>query len=153
MSAAKLIGANLVIGRLWGASGFLMPVNNSYALSDFIVQAVTNKKIHINSAHKVYRRYIDAEIFMATLLESAISGKNEKIDSGGPIIEIGDLAKIVAEKLKVGNISRPALLETEIDDYYPRGDQFATIATEFNLPIGDIREQVANTIAGHLRLM
>ena len=151
--ATKTVGANLVIGRLWGASGSLMPINRSYALSDFIVQAVTDKKIEIKAAHEVYRRYVDAEIFMAVLLERAISGKSESIDSGGSIVEIGDLAKIVADQLNIENINRPRLLNAEIDDYYPRGDQFATIAAELNLPISEIREQVANTIEGHLSLL
>jgi len=153
ISVTKSVGANLVIGRLWGASGSLMPINRSYALSDFIVQAVTDKKIEINSPHEVYRRYVDAEIFMAVLLERAISGKDESIDSGGPTVEIGDLAKIVADELNIKNIIRPRLLNAEIDDYYPRGDQFATIAAELNLPISEIREQVANTIKGHLSLL
>lgn len=90
---------------------------------------------------------------MAVLLERAISGKSESIDSGGSIVEIGDLAKIVADQLNIENINRPRLLNAEIDDYYPRGDQFATIAAELNLPISEIREQVANTIEGHLSLL
>lgn len=147
------VGANLVIGRLWGASGSLMRLNRAYALSDFIFQALKDKKISINSNKTVLRRYVDAEIFMGVLIENALLGRNLVIDSGGPLVEIGELASVVGQALEVDKILRPKILSSELDDYYPRGEEFATFAAEFKLPISDIREQVANTITGHLRLM
>lgn len=149
--ATQEIGANLVIGRLWGASGTLMPLNRAYALSDFIYQALTDKKIVIQSNKQVFRRYVDSEMFMGVLIESALVNQNCVIDSGGPVVEIGKLASIVAESLDVHEISRPPILDVEIDDYYPRSEQFEEVAIEFNLPISSIYEQVANTILGHRR--
>ena len=149
--ATQEIGANLVIGRLWGASGTLMPLNRAYALSDFIYQALRNKKIIIQSNKQVFRRYVDSEMFMGVLIESALANQNNVIDSGGPIVEIGKLASIVAESLEVHEISRPQILGVEVDDYYPRSEQFEEVASKFNLPISSIYEQVTNTILGHKR--
>ena len=151
--AAHAVGANLVIGRLWGASGRFMQLNRAYALSDFIYQAFKENRIVVNSNKTVLRRYVDSEVFMGVLIESALIGRNLVIDSGGPLVEIGELASAVGEAFRVEEILRPKILSTEIDDYYPRGEQFAAFAREFNLPITDIRQQVANTIAGHRLLM
>lgn len=151
--AARVVGANLVIGRLWGASGKFMKLNRAYALSDFIFQAYKEKKIVINSDRTVLRRYVDSEVFMGALIECALRGRDLVVDSGGPLVEIGELASAVGEALQVDEILRPKILSTQKDDYYPRGEQFTTIAGEFNLPITDIRQQVANTIRGHLKLM
>ncbi len=149
--ASQEIGANLVIGRLWGASGTLMPLNRAYALSDFIYQALKNEKIIIQSNKQVFRRYVDSEIFMGVLIESALTGESSVLDSGGPIVEIGNLASIIAESLDVKKIIRPEPLSVEVDDYYPRSEQFEEAAIKFNLPIGSIQEQVTNTIMGHTR--
>jgi nucleoside-diphosphate-sugar epimerase len=150
---AHAVGANLVIGRLWGASGTFMPVNRAYALSDFIFQAYKENKIVVKSNKTVLRRYVDSEVFMGVLIESALIGRDLVIDSGGPLVEIGELASAIGEAFKVEEILRPKILSTEIDDYYPRGEQFSTFASEFNLPITDILQQVAITIAGHRPLM
>jgi nucleoside-diphosphate-sugar epimerase len=151
--AAHAVGANLIIGRLWGASGTFMQLNRAYALSDFIFQAYTEKKIIVNSNKTVLRRYVDSEVFMGALIECALMGRDLVIDSGGPLVEIGELASVVGEAFGVEEILRPKILSTKADDYYPRGEQFKAIADEFNLPITDIRQQVASTIAGHLKLM
>ena len=151
--AAHAVGANLVIGRLWGASGRFMQLNRAYALSDFIFQAYKENRIVINSNKTVLRRYVDSEVFMGVLIESALIGRDLVIDSGGPLVEIGELASAVGEAFKVEEILRPKIFSAETDDYYPRGEQFSTFAREFNLPITDIRQQVANTITGHRPLM
>ena len=82
--AAHVVGANLVIGRLWGASGRFMKLNRAYALSDFIFQAYKEKKIIINSDRTVLRRYVDSEVFMGVLIECALTGRDLVVDSGGP---------------------------------------------------------------------
>ena len=53
--AAQRVGANIVIGRLWGASGEQMPPNPEYALSDFIESARLKNEIQIKSGGKVFR--------------------------------------------------------------------------------------------------
>jgi nucleoside-diphosphate-sugar epimerase len=148
---SKEIGANLVIGRLWGASGYLMPINRAYALSDFIYQAIKYGKILIKADKKVFRRYVDSEMFMGTLIESALAGENYVIDSGGPLVEIGELASIITGYLGLHEVLRPEISSSEVDDYYSRSERFREVSNKFNLPIIGIHEQVSNTIMGHKR--
>jgi nucleoside-diphosphate-sugar epimerase len=147
--SAQKVGANVVIGRLWGASGQLMPPNSAYALSDFIISAHKDKKINIKSGGKVFRRYLDAGEFMEVLIKAAISGKSLTINSGGPRVEIGDLAEMVSEHFHDVKVQRPPALE-HIDDYYLRGDEFENLAEELGVQLTGLKIQVSRTVNGHL---
>jgi nucleoside-diphosphate-sugar epimerase len=146
--SANKVGANIVIGRLWGASGKSMPPNPAYALSDFIVSAHTQKKISIRSGGTVIRRYVDAAEFMEVLIKAAISGGTLTINSGGPRVEIGELATLVAEHFTEIVIERSPPEVTE-DDYYPRGDDFEKLAEGLGVTLSDMKTQVSQTVQGH----
>lgn len=147
--SANKVGANVVIGRLWGASGKYMPPNPAYALSDFIISAYKQKKIKIKSGGQVIRRYVDASEFMEVLIQAAISKRSVIVDSGGPRIEIGELAELIAKHFTETVIERsPAIMTT--DDYYPRSDDFETLASILEITLSDIQTQVTQTIQGHL---
>jgi nucleoside-diphosphate-sugar epimerase len=147
--SAQKVGANVVIGRLWGASGQFMPPNSAYALSDFIISAHKEKKINIKSGGKVFRRYLDAGEFMEVLIKAAMSGKSLTINSGGPRVEIAELASLVAQHFTEIVIERsPA--EMTVDDYYSRGDDFEKLASVLGITLSDIKTQVSQTIQGHL---
>jgi nucleoside-diphosphate-sugar epimerase len=147
--SAQKVGADIVIGRLWGASGQLMPPNSAYALSDFIISAHKEKKINIKSGGKVFRRYLDAGEFMEVLIKAAMSGKSLTINSGGPRVEIGDLAEMVSEHFREVEIHRPPALD-HVDDYYPRGDEFENLAEELGVQLTGLKIQVSRTVNGHL---
>ena len=148
MQSAHKVGANVVIGRLWGASGKFMPPNPAYALSDFIISAQKEKEIKIRSRGKVIRRYVDAGEFMEVLIKAAISGKSLTIDSGGPKVEIGEIASLVADHFGEIAIERSDMGLT-IDDYFPRGDDFEKLASAMGIKLSDIKTQVSQTIQGH----
>lgn len=147
--SAQTVGANVVFGRLWGATGELMPPNSAYALSDFIISAHREKKININSGGKVFRRYLDAGEFMKVLIKAGVSGKSLTIDSGGPLIEIGDLAELVSQHFQDVEIQRSPALD-QVDDYYPHGDEFEKLAGELGVELANIKNQVSRTVKGHL---
>jgi nucleoside-diphosphate-sugar epimerase len=147
--SASKVGANVVIGRLWGASGRFMPPNPAYALSDFIISAHTQKKIMIKSGGQVIRRYVDASEFMEVLVKAAISEKSLTLDSGGPRVEIAELASLVAKHFTDIVVERSPT-EMTVDDYYPRGDDFENLASALGITLSDINTQVSQTIQGHL---
>lgn len=147
--AASKVGANVVIGRLWGASGRFMPPNPAYALSNFIISAHTQKKIMIKSGGQVIRRYVDASEFMEVLINAAISGKSLTLDSGGPRVEIGELATLVAKHFSETVIERSPL-EMTTDDYFPMGDDYEKLASVLGITLSDLKTQVSRTVQGHL---
>ena len=149
LQSAQKVGANVVIGRLWGATGEFMPHNSAYAISDFIQTAQTKRKIEIKSGGLVFRRYVDAGEFMETLIRAAISGEHTILNSGGPKIEIGELAKLVSNEFSGVEILKPEQQEG-IDDYFPSGDEFERLALKVGVKLSDLPTQVSRTVKGHI---
>lgn len=150
-NACQSTGTELIIGRLWGATGFTMPINRNYAISDFICQALEIGSIKVNSNFEVWRRYVDAEQFMDLLFKRALAGDSGVINSGGPIIEIGELANKIA--LKMG-LTRKIFRNFEsdsdlIDNYFFPGDEYELSLNKFGMNTKSIDEQISDTIAGH----
>jgi nucleoside-diphosphate-sugar epimerase len=147
--SARKVGANVVIGRLWGATGAFMPPNPAYAISDFIYGAISKRRIDIKSGSLVFRRYVDAGEFMETLIRAAISGEHTIVNSGGPKIEIGELAKLVSNEFAGVEISRPAE-QGGVDDYFPWGDEFENLALKVGVKLSELPTQVSRTVGGHI---
>jgi nucleoside-diphosphate-sugar epimerase len=116
---AQNIGANISIGRLWGAMGAYMPINREYAVSDFLVQAQSAKSISIRANHEVWRRYCDAGEFMNVLVTSAETSEKTLFDSGGELIEIGDLASKIADFVDLETTVDRPVIEGVPDRYFP----------------------------------
>ena len=146
--SARKVGANIVIGRLWGGTGLYMPVKRAYAISDFIESAKESGAIRINSGGDVIRRYCDAGDFMEVLVRSAIQGDTATLDSGGSIIEVGELAKMISARMDDISISRSEV-PTAVDDYYPRGSEFEELAKSVGVQLHGIDEQVLRTLKSH----
>ena len=146
--SARKVGANIVIGRLWGGTGLYMPIKRAYAISDFIESAKEKNAISINSGGEVIRRYCDAGDFMEVLVRAARKGKTTTIDSGGSIIEVGELAKLISARLGEIPISR-SKTPTPLDDYYPRGLEFEELAKSVGVQLHGIDEQVLRTLKSH----
>lgn len=149
LDSARKVGANVVIGRLWGATGAFMPPNPAYAISDFISGANSERKIEIKSGGLVFRRYVDAGEFMETLIRAAISGEQAVVNSGGPKIEIEELAKLVSNEFAGVEISRPEAQES-LDDYFPSDNEFETLARKVGVKLSDLPTQVSRTVKGHI---
>jgi nucleoside-diphosphate-sugar epimerase len=144
---------SLVIGRLWGASGFKMPPNHAYALSDFIESALTNCEINIHSNFEVFRRYCDAGEFLDVLVSEASSGNSMIINSGGPLHEIEEIAQMILANIGYGTINRPLLGSKEIDDYYPRESTYEKLAKKNGIKLASMPIQVQRTVNGHLEYL
>lgn len=149
LQSAQKVGANVVIGRLWGATGEFMPHNSAYAISDFIQTAHTKKKIVIKSGGTVIRRYVDAGEFIEVLVKAAVIGEHITINSGGTKIEIGDLAHLVAKHFSDIEIVRPVQNDL-LDDYFPRDNEFEALAANVGTALCDLQTQVTRTVKGHL---
>ena len=98
----------------------------------------------------MFRRYVDAGEFMEVLVKLAISGESRLLDSGGVVIEIGELSQLVAGHFPGTSVSRSKSL-TDVDDYYPKEQDFNDLAKELGIQLSTIKEQVARTVNGHIR--
>lgn len=148
---AHNIGAHLSIGRLWGAMGKYMPVNQAYAVSDFIVQAIKTNEIIIRSGNKVWRRYCDAAVFMDVLTSSAERFENTNFDSGGELLEVGDLAIAISELASPHVEVKRTFSVGEEDKYYPDPLGFDSLAADCGVEVGKQANLISVTYNSHLR--
>ena len=65
-------------------------------------------------------------------------------------IEIGELSQLVVGHFPGTSVSRSKSL-TDIDDYYPKEQDFNDLAKELGVELSTIKEQVARTVNGHIR--
>lgn len=115
----KAEGINFVINRLWGLSGQDIQNKAPYALSEFIARAKQNQDIHIWSDREVWRRYCDARQLMALCLRIAESGDTLIFDSGGPLIELQELASTIVKVLNSSSkVSRAPISASSSPDHY-----------------------------------
>ena len=150
----KRRGITSVVARLWGATGLDMMDAEKYAIGNFVVSALKNQKIDISSGHKVVRRYVDSREFMQVCIELAKSGISANLDSGGPEVEIGQLAQEINRQLG-GRlvISRPLDSNRDDDMYFPKSAEFEEFARILGINLASIEEQISNTIDGQHRKM
>jgi nucleoside-diphosphate-sugar epimerase len=144
------MGANLSVGRLWGAMGSYMPVNRAYAVSDFIVQAHSSNSISIRADHEVWRKYCDAQEFMNVLVTSAETYTRTTYDSGGELIEIGELAKKIAGLSNSGvAVDRPGTVGIP-DRYFPDGKKYDHLCESLGIPQTKLNDVLRSTYKSHL---
>lgn len=149
----KRRGINSVITRLWGATGVDMQDAGKYAIGNFVISALNKNAIQITSGHRVVRRYVDSREFMDVCVRMAQSGISDNFDSGGPEVEIGELASEIARQIDTGvSISRPTSTDQPDDLYFPSGTVFEEYAASVGLELSSISMQVSNTIAGQRAL-
>ncbi|MDH6537268.1 NAD-dependent epimerase/dehydratase family protein [Aurantimicrobium minutum] len=147
---AQEIGANISIGRLWGAMGSFMPVNRAYAVSDFIVQAHSAQQISIRANHEVWRRYCDAGEFMEVLITAAENLKKTSFDSGGELIELGNLATTISSLMDANTlVSRPNS-SGNADRYFPEATQYESLCNELQIHQKKLVDIIRSTLSGHL---
>lgn len=140
---------NLSIGRLWGAGGLHMPVNNAYALSDFITSALKNQTIHVRAPHLVTRRYCDAGNFMELLVSRAFNHRLSIFNSGGEAIELGKLANVIADKTGAA-VTREQMNESlPVDSYYPKDHAYEDFLQAGKITPSTLEQLIEATIKGH----
>jgi nucleoside-diphosphate-sugar epimerase len=143
----ELNSINISIGRLWGASGIDFINAEKYALGEFVLNSINNRDIKINSSRKIFRKYCDSEQFMEICIKMAQTKAITVFNSNGDLIEIGELAKMIAQIVnKKIQIYRPTIdLNLDYDDYYPRDNEYFNIAKSLQLTPLSLEEQIQKT--------
>jgi nucleoside-diphosphate-sugar epimerase len=135
-----------VCPRLWGGTGKDMKSHQNYAFGSFIKDAIEKNEIVIKSGHRVYRKYIDTRELM-NLCIKMIQNKESKIfNSGGPKIEIGELAKKISIEIHGAQVVRSSDIEESDDHYYPTDSEIDDLFHKYNLKFSSIEDQIKNTI-------
>ena len=140
MTSDLRVKESTVLLRAWSMSGPHVRNPELFAFFDLIKQS-KSQIMRIRSDAHVYRRYSDVEDLLAVGLASTTGGSI--VDSGGELVEIGELAKIIREVLgSTAKIYRE-VSSSEDDHYYSDGDIWIEEASRVGLSPKALREQIA----------
>lgn len=140
MPSGLLVKERSVLLRAWSMSGPHVRNPELFALFDLIRQS-KSRIIRIGSNAHVYRRYSDVEDLLAVGLASTTGGST--IDSGGELVEIGELAKIIRKVLGSTAEIHREVTSSEDDHYYSDGDSWNEEASRVGLTPKTLQEQIA----------
>lgn len=134
----------LINCRVYSLSGRHINEFSNLALSSLIIQAINEpKKVFVKSPTTL-RTYVDAKDLTRVLFETAVSGKDKNLDSGGELVSLGSLAKTICEIGNVSSLELPEVFEKS-PDFYGDFKRFNKLASDSNLKLKSIEEQIIET--------
>jgi nucleoside-diphosphate-sugar epimerase len=129
------------IARIWSVSGDLVIKPRLFAFSNLIQQAMTGH-IGITSSRKVFRRYVDLQDFIKVVSFSS-PDVSRVIDSGGQLVEIGDLANLIFYQLGLPpSVGRSPKSDYETDSYHSDNSSWQASLEEINYAPLSLEEQI-----------
>lgn len=148
------LNSNLIILRMWAASGEDMTDPQKYGIGNLLIQSQLGNSILIESSRKVYRRYADASQQLEICLRAALGGKSMTINSGGFLIEIRELAERIRIKYSPKFIVMQEWDQDQVpDEYFWSGDEFEAIARKFQVELYGIDDQIELTFKSVTRYL
>lgn len=130
----------VVICRPYSLSGRFVRNRSSYALFDLIDQASKLRSVTLSSIAPVYRRYVDAEEFIALSLNE-LPGR-DPLESGGDLVEIGELAELIISALGSSARVEREVASGKADIYYSDGISMSQTCIRIGFQPSCLRDQI-----------
>lgn len=137
---SREIANKVVVCRPYSLSGRYARSRSSYALFNIIDQAKTAESIFLESTKPVFRRYTDAEEFLALSLASTPGGP--PLESGGELIELGALAEKVIDELNLSCTIRRREISGLPDDYHSDNSSMELACAQVGFAPSSLSEQI-----------
>lgn len=139
---------NGVVARAWSVSGGLVTKPQKFALSDFITQA-NRGDVHIQASIPVFRRYTALEDLFALALAKTRTSMFSILNSEGPLVEMGELARIVTREInpsaQISRVKPTAGLE---DRYFAPTHEWVELQKQFLFVARPLPDQIRATFLG-----
>ncbi|WP_006247514.1 NAD-dependent epimerase/dehydratase family protein [Mycolicibacterium tusciae] len=147
--AASESNAVPVVMRAWSISGAHVQNPQNYALGSMIRDAASGA-IRIMARRPVFRRYVLAEELLALGLAEGSVGP-ATIDSGGELVEMGELAaRVVGVVRPEATVTRGEVDSSEPDCYHSDGRDWERRCQRWGLTSAALERQIELTSAGVL---
>jgi nucleoside-diphosphate-sugar epimerase len=139
--------SDILVARVWSVTGSYCTKPESFAFTDLIAQAKLGL-IEIKAKHLVYRRYCALEDVLAlAMLPSAREG-NPIFDTGGDLIELGELAKIVVDLVNPNADIRHRLDKAlPPDNYHSDNKDWGQLTGMAKLGLDTLRDQITRVLS------
>jgi nucleoside-diphosphate-sugar epimerase len=148
--ACKQSSSKILICRLYSISGSEMTNPKNYALGEFILSALSDKKIVIRSGGKVRRKYLDIESIMELLFRMHLHSECTILNSSGFMTDLEQLATLVVSTLnsKSDIYSENVQAESPMSEYFWPGSEMEQVADREGISFKGLAEQIAKTAMG-----
>jgi nucleoside-diphosphate-sugar epimerase len=135
--------------RIYAMSGTHINEFNHLALTSFIGQALKEPYVIRVKSPTTRRTYIDSIDLVNVLFHLSLTDKNYRIDSGGDLVTLGDLAKIVGKATSGAKTEEPIDFDKSAD-YFGDYLEFNNLAKELGIELKNLTEQVEETYKAFL---
>lgn len=149
-AAAARVGGVAVVPRIFSVAGDRITKPEAYALGSFLTMGARDGVIDVQARGPVVRSYCGVDEVVALSLWSAVHGRAEVFDSGGPVVEMSELAAAVATVLGLAPeaVRRATASEAPPNRYAGSGARMAELAAEAGLDLRELDALVRTTAAG-----
>jgi nucleoside-diphosphate-sugar epimerase len=131
------------VARVWAVTGSYCTKPDTFAFTNLIAQAKLGL-IKIMANHLVYRRYCAVEDVLAIAMLPKRPGDISVFDTGGDLIELGELAKIVVEYVNPNaEIRRQVDTGLPSDDYHSDGKEWDDLGQFAGIGFDSLSNQIA----------
>jgi nucleoside-diphosphate-sugar epimerase len=139
---AGALQCDISIARAWSVTGAYFTKPHTFAFTDLITQARLGL-IEIKARHLVHRRYCAIEDVLALCLLPRSSGTSLILDTGGDLIELSDLAKLVVALVNPdAEIRREVDPGLPFDNYHSDGKDWDDLQKSVGLDLDPISKQI-----------
>jgi nucleoside-diphosphate-sugar epimerase len=143
---AESLGVDISVARVWSVTGSYVTKPDSFAFTDLISQAKLGQ-IDIRSNHLIYRRYCSVEDVLAIAMIPEVPGRNTVFDTGGELVELGELAKLIVEIVNPNaEILRQLDSTVRQDNYHSDNKDWGHLTGVAKLPEDTLRDQIARVL-------
>jgi nucleoside-diphosphate-sugar epimerase len=148
-AATKDVGGVCVIPRVFNVAGARMKKPGLYALGSMIEMAAAGGPIEVRASGQVLRSYCGVDEVVALALWTALSGRDAVFDTCGAVVEIGELALMVAHEygLDADVVQRTWDRDVVSDRYVGDGRFMEALALEAGLSFRSLPSLVRETSA------
>jgi nucleoside-diphosphate-sugar epimerase len=146
-AATRDAGGNCVLPRVFSVAGPRMTKPGLYALGSMIEMAAAGGPIEVRSRGPVFRSYCGVDEVVALALWAALRGRDLVFDTSGTVVEIGELARLVARLhgLESDLVRRTWDPDVIADRYVGDGAQMDALATAAGLDLQPLSGLVRET--------
>jgi len=143
-------GGVCVIPRVFNVAGARMTKPGLYALGSMIGTAKAGGPIEVHAQGSVYRAYCGVDEVVALAVWAALSDRDAVFDTCGTVVEIGDLALMVAHEhgLPADVVKRTWDPDAVPDRYVGDGRLMEALASEAGLSLRSLPALVQETSEG-----
>lgn len=138
----------VVVARTYSVSGPFVRRPRNYAFSDLIMQAMLGE-MEVKASVPVFRRYCSVADTLAVSTRSLDAGRSGVFETGGPLVEMGELAEAVrAVVAPQARIHREWNSEADSRHYASDDISWQDWTTAVSLRPADLTEQITATARG-----